>query len=53
MRYRLSRSLRRVGLILVALALLSLAAGPSIALATHEGHEPTTVSDGPWGGGEP
>ena len=53
MRFSWSRALRRIGLILGAIVLLSQATGPSIALAIHEGHEPTTLSDGPWGGGEP
>jgi fructose 1,6-bisphosphatase len=60
MPHRLSHTLRRVGLVLAALAALNLASGwvpgaplgPPIAAATHEGNEPTTI-DGPWGGGEP
>ena len=53
MRFSLSRALRRVGLVLGALAVLSFAAGASTAVATHEGHEPTPFGDGAWGGGEP
>ena len=60
MPHRLSHTPRRVGLVLAALAALSLASewmpgaplAPPIAAATHEGNEPT-IYEGPWGGGEP
>jgi hypothetical protein len=60
MLYVLPRSLRRMGLVLGALAVLGLAtgwvpgapAGPPAAWAIHEGNEPT-INDGPWSGGEP
>ncbi len=53
MLHLLPGSLRRVGLILGALAVLGLATGwvPS-ALATHEGNDSSTMDmdNGPWGG---